>query len=436
MIDDSQPVLVEGMAEERDPHFHCALTGSLLDEPVWGADGRAYERKALEAFLKHGEGSTAGAENDGVSPWKIMSLELPEAYRLSADQEGALRRTLSASPPEPAPGLQRAIHKLLYLTERPFSEQVSEGVVDDLQNQLRRSYLTRDTCIKMAEESVKLYNVGRNRRQAWQDGGQSDHLASKLTEQEEDVERKIEEVRQKRIDVSRRYAHIATHSLTLDQYEKRVWGHLNASARERIRENAKNRAIRQQVASLEEVFETLKRVNISNEAFHIWHEGPFGIINGFRLGRLTSYPVEWAEVNAAWGQAALLLATIANRVGFTFSKYRIIPMGSYSKIAKLGQEGTTYDLNSSGGGMFSSFLSTFNTGMVAYLSCLREIGEYAMTCDRTLKLPHDMPSGKPDRVGSVSIRTSGQSDEKWTMALKYMLTNLKWLLYWATYNRE
>ena len=114
-----------------------------------------------------------------------------------------------------------------------------------------------------------------------------------------------------------------------------MWLHLNDTARQRIDEDRELCAARQQVASLEDNVERLKRLNISNVAFHIWHEGPFGIINGFRLGRLSN-KVEWPEVNAAWGQAALLLATIANKVGFTFSKFRIIPMGSYSKIAKVG----------------------------------------------------------------------------------------------------
>ena len=39
------------MEESREPQFHCSLTGEILDDPVWGADGRAYERHALEAFL-------------------------------------------------------------------------------------------------------------------------------------------------------------------------------------------------------------------------------------------------------------------------------------------------------------------------------------------------------------------------------------------------
>ena len=56
----------------------------------------------------------------------------------------------------------------------------------------------------------------------------------------------------------------------------------------------------------------LKRTNIFNDSFFIWHQGPYATINGNRLGRLpvaASFgpQVDWQEVNAAWGCAALLL---------------------------------------------------------------------------------------------------------------------------------
>lgn len=37
--------------------------------------------------------------------------------------------------------------------------------------------------------------------------------------------------------------------------------------------------------------EMLKRTNVLNDAFRIWHDGDFGTINNFRLGRLPSVPV-------------------------------------------------------------------------------------------------------------------------------------------------
>ena len=41
------------------------------------------------------------------------------------------------------------------------------------------------------------------------------------------------------------------------------------------------------------------------------HDGPFGTISSFRLGRTPEVAVEWDEINAAWGQAVLLLHTMS-----------------------------------------------------------------------------------------------------------------------------
>ena len=58
----------------------------------------------------------------------------------------------------------------------------------------------------------------------------------------------------------------------------------------------------------------LKKTNVFNAAFHIWHSGHFGTINGFRLGRLPSVPVDWNELNTAWGQTVLLLHSLARNI--------------------------------------------------------------------------------------------------------------------------
>ena len=55
----------------------------------------------------------------------------------------------------------------------------------------------------------------------------------------------------------------------------------------------------------------LQQTNVYHDVFRIWHEGAFGTIGGFRLGRTADTPVEWDEINAAWGQTVLLLKTVA-----------------------------------------------------------------------------------------------------------------------------
>lgn len=76
----------------------------------------------------------------------------------------------------------------------------------------------------------------------------------------------------------------------------------------------------------------LKKTNVFNTTFHIWHKGHFGTINNFRLGRLPSAPVDWSEINAAWGQTTLLLVALARKSNLTFQKYRLVPFGSHSYV--------------------------------------------------------------------------------------------------------
>lgn len=121
------------------------------------------------------------------------------------------------------------------------------------------------------------------------------------------------------------------------------------------------RANRATVHALEEQ-NRLKRI-YPETLFHIWYTGDFGTINGLRLGRLgrqqrdqespstakqeslvdAMISVDWKEVNAAWGLVALLLHVIASERSFFFSMYRIIPMGSASKVEDINS-GNLYEL--------------------------------------------------------------------------------------------
>ncbi|KAI9731486.1 MAG: autophagy protein 6 [Cirrosporium novae-zelandiae] len=197
--------------------------------------------------------------------------------------------------------------------------------------------------------------------------------------------------------------------------------------------------------------ERLQRTNVYNDTFCIGYDGYFGTINGLRLGRLNTPPVEWAEINAAWGQALLLLHTVANKLDYKFEGYRLRPMGSTSRIEKIefpqsgsgnaatqpshapAPKSTMLDLYSSGDlPLGQIFLHRrFNAGTCAFLDCLRQLGEFVeresgqATGGPGLKLPYEI---KKDRIGDVSIKLGFNQDESWTRACKYALTCCKFLL--------
>lgn len=226
--------------------------------------------------------------------------------------------------------------------------------------------------------------------------------------------------------------------------------------------------------------ERLQRTNVYNDTFCIGHDGYFGTINGLRLGRLPSQNVEWSEINAAWGQTLLLLATIAERLGYKFQEYRLRPLGSTSRIEKLewpqqmpsappraatdrGEirqsaktqpKVTALDLFSSGdmplGRVF--YHRKFDAGMVAFLDCLAQLGTYLEKTSAELAYSESPSSARTprkahasrvlpypingDKIGdpatgqSVSIKLGAgfQQDESWTKACKYALTCCKYLL--------
>jgi beclin 1 len=136
--------------------------------------------------------------------------------------------------------------------------------------------------------------------------------------------------------------------------------------------------------------ERLKHSNVINDAFHIWHDGPFGTINGFRLGRIPDWPVDWGEINAALGQACLLLQILADRCQFVFHVYRLIPLGNYSRIEKLSDDKAVYELYGSGEFQISRLFwnRRFDLALVAFLNCVQQLAEYAERMDKTFKLPY------------------------------------------------
>lgn len=206
------------------------------------------------------------------------------------------------------------------------------------------------------------------------------------------------------------------------------------------------------------LLEKLQRSNVYNDTFCISHDGTFATINGLRLGRLSSKPVDWPEINAAWGHALLLLVTVADRLGYRFEGYEPLPMGSTSKIVRLdpvssptaassGRTGSAgpppppkrhvLELYSSGDMPLGlTFMHRkFDNAMTAFLELVRQLGAFVQrqTADpdggggggEGLSLPYRIEG---DKIGEVSIKLGIAQDDGWTKACKLTLTCCKFLL--------
>ena len=296
-----------------------------------------------------------------------------------------------------------------------------------------------------------------------------------LVEQEKQSYEELLQVEKEKAALEAETADLEEESRRLDTEEEAFWASRNAFDDELHVLNTDLASLQQKYAHDQQQLEKLQRTNVYNDTFCIGHDGYFGTINGLRLGKTPEKKVEWAEINAAWGQTLLLLATVAERLEYKFHGYHLKPLGSTSSIikvewpqqapntsrpqsasqpqaAKTGTEPktSTLPLYSSGEnplGRLASGFREYDKALVAFLDCLSQIGDHVERTTttaaearpplgRTLSsktvsshrvLPYKIQG---DKIGDVSIKLGMgfQPDENFTKACKYALTCCKFLL--------
>ncbi|XP_065860218.1 beclin-1-like protein isoform X2 [Euphorbia lathyris] len=253
----------------------------------------------------------------------------------------------------------------------------------------------------------------------------------KIEEEERKLQSVIEEIEKQNADVNAELKSLELKSVRLKELEERYWQEFKNFQFQLISHQEERDAILAKIEVSQAHLELLKQTNVLNDVFPIHHDGEFGTINNFRLGRLPKILVEWDEINAAWGQACLLLHTMCQYFKPKF-QYRIkmIPMGSYPRIMDVNN--SVYDLF----GPVNLFWSTrYDKAMTLFLTCLKDFADFAYMKDQENNIPPEKRFKLPykienDKVENHSITQSFNKQENWTKALKYTLCNLKWALYW------
>ncbi|CAN6453162.1 unnamed protein product [Victoria cruziana] len=135
--------------------------------------------------------------------------------------------------------------------------------------------------------------------------------------------------------------------------------------------------------------------------------------------------VEWDEINAAWGQACLLLRTMAQYFRPEFSyRIKILPMGSYPRI--MDTSNNRYEF-----GPVNLFWNTrYDKAMTLFLACLKYFADFANAKDRENNVPPDKYFTLPykienDKVESLTITQSFNKQENWTKALNQIFVCLR-----------
>ncbi|KAH7651605.1 beclin 1 protein [Dioscorea alata] len=257
----------------------------------------------------------------------------------------------------------------------------------------------------------------------------------KVEEEERKLQAAIEEAERQCAEVDAEMKELESKSNHFKESEERYWHEFNNFQFQLTLHQEERDSILAKIEVSQAHLELLKRTNVLNDAFLIWHDGEFGTINNFRLGRVPKTQVEWDEINAAWGQACLLLHTMAQyfRPKFQY-RIKILPMGSYPRI--MDSSNNTYELF----GPVNLFWSTrYDKAMTLYLKCLKEFAEFAYLKDQENNIPPEKCFKLPykienDKVEGFTITQSFNKQENWTKALKFTMCNLKWVLYWFVGN--
>lgn len=310
--------------------------------------------------------------------------------------------------------------------DHPLCEECTDNLLDQLDNQLK---ITEDECKDYREFLENLDSVHTE-----EDGSNLDAELQQLQAEEQSLRQQLQNLEREQEHTEALLEKEREISQKLEDEEDKYWKEYNEYKRQVQELEDEQRSVDNQLKYAQTQLDKLKKTNVFNTTFHIWHSGHFGTINNFRLGRLPSVPVDWNEINAAWGQTVLLLNSLAKKMNLTFQRYRLVPFGNHSYIESLSDKSKELPLYGSGG--FRFFWDTkFDQAMVAFLDCLQQFKEEVEKGDTGFCLPYKMEKGKIEDSStgtSYSIKIQFNSEEQWTKALKYMLTNLKWGLAWVS----
>lgn len=358
--------------------------------------------------------------------------------------------------------------------DHPICVECSSLLLSSLNTKLAAATRERDAYASFLKNLQQAASKHKN-----EESSVNKELAA-LQKEEEETYNDLLQLEEQKKQLENELAGLEEENKALEQEEEIFWQSRNMFNERQHSLEVENISLQQKLAHDQKQLELLQRTNVYNDTFFISHDGIFGTINGLRLGRLPGHPVEWSEINAAWGQTLLLLQTIGERLSFSFHGYKLRPLGSTSRIEKyeysqeqpesaqiqagraaVPSKTIQLELYSSG----ASFERLFHAGrydqaMVAFLDCLSQLGKHVektsasprdsnkpmasrpapMTGAKSagahsLKLPYAIEGDRiwardrPEDKVSIKLGVGlSSSDENFTKACKYVLTCCKYLL--------
>ncbi|XP_025773215.1 beclin-1 [Puma concolor] len=277
--------------------------------------------------------------------------------------------------------------------DHPLCEECTDTLLDQLDTQLN---VTENECqnYKRCLEILEQMNED--------DSGQLQMELKELALEEERLIQELEDVEKNRKIVAENLEKVQAEAERLDQEEAQYQREYSEFKRQQLELDDELKSVENQMRYAQMQLDKLKKTNVFNATFHICLEEP--------------------------------CIHLCMRLHF---RYRLVPYGNHSYLESLTDKSKELPLYCSGGLRFF-WDNKFDHAMVAFLDCVQQFKEEVEKGETRFCLPYrmDVEKGKIEDTGgsggSYSIKTQFNSEEQWTKALKFMLTNLKWGLAWVS----
>ncbi|KAF9774396.1 Vacuolar protein-sorting-associated protein 30 [Fusarium sp. DS 682] len=457
-----QPLRLDGSLEELNPAAYDVLVSSTspqtlkklsVTNPITQPQEQA--RKSLYETVSRNTGPPTFKRNHGGHPrdssmsFVILSesqMAHPSQPPESRTTPTALRRASSSrsngdNVDAPVGNEMDRINRLFEILsarsdiDHPICIECTEMLIEGLQKKLEVASRERDAYVKHLKEA-------RANKPSEEDMKAQEEALRKAEQDRAAAMEELKKLELEKTSLDEELVALEEESRQLDKEEEKFWRERNDFATKMGEFQAEKDSINAKYSNDSQLLEKLQRSNVYNDTFCISHDGSFATINGLRLGRLSNKPVDWPEINAAWGHALLLLVTVADKLSYRFDGYDPQPMGSTSRIiryevpspssSRLGGRAVNappkkhvLELYSSGDMPLGlTFMHRrFDNAMVGFLELVRQLGAFVhRQTDATgtpLSLPYKIDG---DKIGDVSIKLGIAQDDGWTKACKLTLT--------------
>ncbi|KAI1089783.1 APG6-domain-containing protein [Rostrohypoxylon terebratum] len=394
-------------------------------------------------------------ESQVAPPRLTPPIELPNPRQRRTSISNGQRNDGKPAQPHEAERINKLFEILSARSDvdHPICVECTEMLVDGLQKKLDSTARERDAYAAFLKQVVA-------DTPSEEDLAESEQALTKARKEEEESMKQLLVLEKEKAALDLEIAALEEESAALDTEEEQFWRERNAFTTKLAEFQNERDSINSKYDHDSQLLIKLQRANVYNDTFSIHHDGHFATINGLRLGRLSTKPVDWPEINAAWGQALLLVVTVADKLGYKFESYEPLPMGSTSKIIRYDHQSpsasrlgghrsgpppapkkTILELFCSGDlPLQMLFNRKFDQGMVAFLELVRQLGAFVHQQTKNseqggyaanpLALPYKIEGDKigDDRIGHYSIKLGMNTDESWTKACKFALTCCKFLI--------